>query len=337
MDIYYSPATMFSQARPEIVRSSFDVASYPEPYRLLAWRDRVSHVVDVVLPLFDELERPFQARLDCYQISRLVFCDCTSDPMVLERSLARIATDTRRDFVFQVFVEGRADSVSVCASGLGGTVETNGVLAIDMNQPIRMHRSACRVLTFSVPEDVVREVFPDPEFIHGHTLCGHMPPGRMIVDHMGRLADQIGGMTADIAETATRAAVRMLLMALGRHAKLAGSPRALARSLILGQVRHYIQAHLADPDLCPESVLAATQLPRRSLYRLFEERGGLAAYIRYLRLRRAAEELANFPHMPVTDIAYGLGFRSPSDFTRAFRRMYAMAPQDFRFMALSVI
>jgi len=181
----------------------------------------------------------------------------------------------------------------------------------------------------------VREVFPDPEFIHGRTLCGHTPLGRMIVENVARLADQIGGMTADMAETGIRAAVRMLLMALGRHAKLAGSPRALARSLILGQVRHYIQAHLADPDLSPETVLAATQLPRRSLYRLFEERGGLAAYIRYLRLRRAAEELANFPHMPVTDVAYGLGFRSPSDFTRAFRRMYAMAPQDFRFMALS--
>jgi hypothetical protein len=32
----------------------------------------------------------------------------------------------------------------------------------------------------------------------------------------------------------------------------------------------------------------------------------------------------------VIEIAYGLGFKSASDFTRAFRRAYDMAPQDFR-------
>jgi len=38
--------------------------------------------------------------------------------------------------------------------------------------------------------------------------------------------------------------------------------------------------------------------------------------------------------LPVTDIAYGLGFKSPSDFTRAFRRAYEISPQDFRARAL---
>jgi AraC-like DNA-binding protein len=38
--------------------------------------------------------------------------------------------------------------------------------------------------------------------------------------------------------------------------------------------------------------------------------------------------------MLITDIAYGLGFRNPSDFTRAFRRAHAMPPQDFRVMSL---
>jgi AraC-like DNA-binding protein len=32
----------------------------------------------------------------------------------------------------------------------------------------------------------------------------------------------------------------------------------------------------------------------------------------------------------VADIAYGAGFKSASDFTRAFRRAFDMAPQDFR-------
>ncbi|PMS33387.1 helix-turn-helix domain-containing protein [Trinickia symbiotica] len=48
-----------------------------------------------------------------------------------------------------------------------------------------------------------------------------------------------------------------------------------------------------------------------------------------MRTERAAE-LARYPHLTVTEIAYGLGFKSSSDFTRAFRRSYDMALQDFR-------
>ncbi|WP_121311477.1 helix-turn-helix domain-containing protein [Paraburkholderia sp. BL17N1] len=60
-------------------------------------------------------------------------------------------------------------------------------------------------------------------------------------------------------------------------------------------------------------------------------------YIRHLRLRRAANELIRYPHLAVTAIAYGLGFKSASDFTRAFGRAYDIAPQDFRALAGKVV
>lgn len=37
-----------------------------------------------------------------------------------------------------------------------------------------------------------------------------------------------------------------------------------------------------------------------------------------------------YPHLTVMEVAYGLGFGSASDFTRAFRRAYDMPPQEFR-------
>ncbi|HEY0294877.1 MAG TPA: helix-turn-helix domain-containing protein [Bordetella sp.] len=334
MDSYLPAAPRESCSN--LIHSSYDVASYPVPYRLLVWRERMANLMDIVLPTLDELERPFQARAEYYQVGGLTFIDCTADAVVLERSPARIATDKVRDFIFYVYVEGGADSISVRASGMGGTSTMASILAVDLGQPIRLRRNAGRMLIFCVPKTLVQEVFPNPEFIHGHRLCGCTPLVRMIISQASHLAGHIGGMSAEMAQAAIQASVRMLLLALGRQAKLSGSARALARAIMLGEAQRYIQAHLADAELSPDAVLKATQLPRRSLYRLFEEEGGLAAYIRHLRLRRAAEDLTNFPHMPVTDIAYGLGFRSPSDFTRAFRRIYAMAPQDFRVMSLSL-
>ncbi len=66
------------------------------------------------------------------------------------------------------------------------------------------------------------------------------------------------------------------------------------------------------------------------VYGRFAHEGGLAAYIRSRRLRAAARELVQFPHLAVKDIAFGLGFDNASSFTRAFRRAYDMAPQDLQ-------
>jgi AraC-like DNA-binding protein len=65
----------------------------------------------------------------------------------------------------------------------------------------------------------------------------------------------------------------------------------------------------------------------------FSMKAALALISATLRLRHAADELIRYPHLAVIEIAYGLGFKSASDFTRAFRRAYDMAPQDFRALA----
>lgn len=313
-----------------IARNRFSTLAAPAGQQLLAWRERVGHIVDVVLPPRDELERPFRAAIDRHQAGGLVFTECRSDLLVMERSLARISTDSVRDYVFHVFLEGGIDDLSVGTARRAPLPRPATVVALDMSQPVRMRRQRCCVLTLFASAQLVQQVFPDPEAIHGRTLDAAHPLERMIVEHVGALAREIPLMDADTARDAIRSAVELLVLAFGREAGLVGNARAAQRAAMFGQVRRYVQAHLYDAQLTPDSVLAALQLPRRTLYRLFEHEGGLATYIRHLRLRQAASDLARYPQMSVTSIAYGLGFGSASDFTRAFRRAFQMAPQDFR-------
>lgn len=321
-DVLASPAR-------DIAHSRFSVAAQAPPRRLLAWRDRVGHIVDV-LPSRAALETPFQASIDRFQVGELVFTDCRSDLMVLDRSIARISTDRVRDFVFHVFLEGGVDNIAVRAASRESNAACARILALDMNQPFRMQRQACRVITFFVPGALVQEVFPDPEAIHGRWLDGSLPLERLIVEHVAALSKTIADMQAPEADDAIRAAGRLLVAAFGRQARLSGDTRAAARAAMFGQIRRYIQAHLSEDELSPESVLAAFEFPRPTLYRLFQHEGGVNAYIRHQRLRRAADDLIRHPHLAVVEIAYGLGFKSASDFTRAFRRTYDMTPLDFR-------
>lgn len=315
-----------------IAHSHFSVQGEAPQRRMLAWRDRVGHLIDV-LPSRSDLEKPFQASIDRYQVGELVFTDCRSDLLVLDRSLARISTDRVRNFVFHVFLEGSVENVAVRSSPRGPSPSAARILALDMNQPVRMQRQACRVLAFFVPGELIQEVFPDPEAIHGRMLDSSTPLVRLITEHVATLSRKIACMSADEADDAIRAAAQLLVAAFGRQARLSGDARAAARVAMFGQVRRYIQAHLTDDELSPEAVLNALQLPRPTIYRLFQHEGGVGAYIRHLRLRHAADALIRQPHLAVTLIAYRFGFKSASDFTRAFRRAYDMAPQDFRALA----
>jgi len=317
-----------------LARNHFSVSGEPPQRQLLAWRERVGHVIDV-LPTASDLEKPFRASIDRYDAGGLVFTDCRSDAMLLERSLARISRDQVRNYAFHVFLEGGVDDLAVHASPRRhGAPSAARILALDMNQPVRMRRSACRVLTFFASGALVAETFPDPEALHGRSIQNATPLTRLAIAHVAALGQNIASLSAPAAESAMRTGTQLLVAAFGKQAGLSGNARAAARAAMFGRVRRYIQANLHRSELSPESVLNALQLPRPTLYRMFQHEGGLGTYIRHLRLRHAANDLVRYPHLMVTDIAYGIGFKSASDFTRAFRRAYGMAPQDFRALSL---
>ena len=318
-----------SSLRSGISHSHFDVAAEPAHRQFLAWRERVGHVIDVV-PSASDIGKPFHASIDRYEVGDIVFTDCRSDAMLLERSLARISSDNVRNYAFHVFAEGDVDSVTVRSSAQRDAPAAAKFVALDMGQPVRMHRNACHVLTFFVPGAMVQEVFPDPAAVHARTMQPDSPIARLALDHTAALGREIATLSAPAAESAVRDAVQLLLAGFGKQARLSGGARAATRAAMFGQVRRYVQANLHRADLSPENVLAALHLPRPTLYRLFQHEGGLGAYMRHLRLRHAADDLVRYPHTMVTDVAYGVGFKSPSDFTRAFRRAYGMSPQEFR-------
>lgn len=335
MGLHHPEPGVHSMLGNGLSHSRFSVEAEPPQRQLLAWRERVGHVIDVV-PSRGDIGKPFHAAIDRYNIGDIVFTDCRSDAMLLERSLARISTDNVRNYALHVFLEGDVEGVRVRSSARHSddTPPPAKILALDLGQPVRMRRSDCRVLTFFAPGALVEEIFPDPEAIHGRTMQCDNPVTRLAITHARALARDIGAMSAPVARSAMRAGAQLLVAGFGKQARLSGNARAAARAAMFGQVRRYVQANLHRADLSPEQVLTALQMPRATLYRLFQHEGGLGAYIRHLRLRHAAEELVRYPHLMVTDVAYGVGFKSPSDFTRAFRRAHGMSPQEFRFSSV---
>jgi AraC family transcriptional regulator len=92
----------------------------------------------------------------------------------------------------------------------------------------------------------------------------------------------------------------------------------------------YITAHLDEP-LRLEDVARAACFSPYHFHRIFRALIGetLAAFVKRVRLERAVYLLSHRTGTRLTDVALACGFSSSSDFSRAFRSYYGVAPRDF--------
>jgi len=97
--------------------------------------------------------------------------------------------------------------------------------------------------------------------------------------------------------------------------------------VFLNGVRTAIEAHLADEDFTVDHLAEAVGLSRVHLYRRLQELIGASpsALIRSTRVERAAQLLAQEAGS-VAEVAYGVGFKSVSHFSRVFREHHGHPP-----------
>ena len=93
----------------------------------------------------------------------------------------------------------------------------------------------------------------------------------------------------------------------------------------------WIERHLDDP-LKLDHIADQAGLSPYHFSRLFTARMGrsVMAYVRGRRLVRAAHRLVGNPDVRLVDLAFDCGFDSQEAFTRAFRRIFGVAPGRFR-------
>ena len=97
----------------------------------------------------------------------------------------------------------------------------------------------------------------------------------------------------------------------------------------LETVTETVEAHLGNPDLTVDRLAEAAALSRRQLTRRMKEAVGQtpAAFVRARRIERAKELLARDTET-VAEVAYAVGFRSSSAFSKAFRKHVGHPPSE---------
>ncbi|MGQ4661000.1 helix-turn-helix domain-containing protein [Lysobacter sp. F6437] len=155
-------------------------------------------------------------------------------------------------------------------------------------------------------------------------------PGPRLRQRIGQIAEWLGELRSDdplalpLLTALLHAAVRAPLIEGG---KLPGDSDSLER------LRPAIERLRRDPANAPAAEQAAALCALAPAYfsRRFKQQVGMAwsEYVRTHRLHLASQRLLDSDRT-VSDIAYGLGFSTPSHFGELFHRRFGMTPVDYR-------
>jgi signal transduction histidine kinase/ligand-binding sensor domain-containing protein/DNA-binding response OmpR family regulator len=96
------------------------------------------------------------------------------------------------------------------------------------------------------------------------------------------------------------------------------------------EVIEAVETRLSDPGLTVSQIADAVALSRRQLTRRLKDAVGQApaAFVRTRRIERAKELLEEAPET-IAEVAYAVGFRSPSSFTKTFREETGHTPTEY--------
>jgi AraC-like DNA-binding protein len=122
-----------------------------------------------------------------------------------------------------------------------------------------------------------------------------------------------------------------LTACFGTHAHSAGTSKK-AKSVDAAAVRRFLAEHIGDRQLGPDVVCRTFSLSRSSLYRMFNESGGIQSMILAMRLRAVHRDIASgrFPDQPLSRIAERRGVMDIRSFRRVFVKEYGYTPSDLR-------
>lgn len=97
------------------------------------------------------------------------------------------------------------------------------------------------------------------------------------------------------------------------------------------ELTHYIEKHYMNIDFKVKDLTQVLNLSQSQLYRKTKALLGVSIndYLQNIRLKKAEELLRN-TDLPITEIAYQVGYSSPKYFSTVFKSHYNMSPSKYR-------
>lgn len=187
--------------------------------------------------------------------------------------------------------------------------------------------------TLLFPRQRVVEVCPRLSDLGDVPLLNNNSTARLLVRYLGAVVAELPQLEPTAVTAAANLALELLRTVIEPELP---TSRDAQRSAMRADIRRYVRAHLADPDLGPTSLSRAFSISVRALHALFEDGDtSVAVLIRSERLHRCFEDLKRPNGGTVTEIALRWGFWETAHFSRVFKKEFDKTPREVRHAAVT--
>lgn len=296
------------------------------------WRQTVGVCLESSLAR-DEQSGDFDATLEGYLLDDIVFSRPQAARQKFDRTSLRIAQDGVDHYMIEMFFKGftemRVHNRTVRNS-------PGQIVGFDLGDVLDSVNTDFDLLCLFVPRTRLSPLLTRPDSLHGVIPDLNAGPGFLLASYLQTLYRALPTLSAADAPTTANALLQLIAAAFNRAS---GEPSADTsggrRHDALLRAQLYIRENLASRSLSAEDIALKMGISRTALYQLFETIGGVASYVRELRLRKCLSEITASRHAStqIAEIAYRWGFDDPSVFSRAFRQRFGCAPNEARALA----
>ncbi|WP_159107303.1 helix-turn-helix domain-containing protein [Azospirillum sp. B4] len=289
------------------------------------WRQCISPYFESV-PLADPRNPPQAPDIRLFNVGPFLYFDTKFSRQKFVRNAAwHRQNDDVDHLALQYFLSG---SNQVENGAKEYAIQAGGTYAVNFGYEIDAACSDAEILTVVLPRSALMEHLPQLATARGELFAPGSMAGRLFGDFMLSLRRNLPIATPADTDLLYNTLLGMLSVL---HAN--GDPAARdSRRGALQSLRRHIDENLGDAALDVAALCARFRMSRATVYRLFEDLGGVRTYILRRRLTASFRALTEPAGMTrgVFDIAMDYGFTSASHFAARFREAFGMSPSEVR-------
>ncbi|MEZ5772297.1 AraC-like DNA-binding protein [Defluviimonas denitrificans] len=283
-------------------------------------------------PLDLTFRRPeaFDGELTCWDLGTVSLSRLTSDAALYRRLPRHLAAQRAEEFL--VTVPAKAE---LRFSQCGKDIRANpGAFFIERShEPYDFSHAECADLwVLKLSSDMLAGRVRAPDRFCSLEFDATNGANGLFVDMLHLIPHRYDMMSEETRLTVGRQLVDLLALALQADERVLTSGLSTVRAAHLARIEAFLNRHIDDPDLGPDSVAAGCGISVRYLHELLRETNTtLGQWIRDRRLQAAHEDLSDPANTrSIGEIAYARGFADQAQFSRAFRARFGLTPKDLR-------
>lgn len=291
------------------------------------WRESIAVVFDV--ERLSDADMTFEASVNAFQLGDLVVTDARLGRQRYVRSPERLRRDGMDHFVLNLYRTG-----GWSAQTLRGEFEgkPGQVSVLDLSCELISDEPKSDLVTLFVPRSLLEERLPNLGALHGSAPTG--PYALLLAEYIDLLARRLPTLPAGDEQALSRATCEMLTACLAPSLANAEAARPGLELVLQRRAKRFIEVHLNSAELDIDAICNAVGVSRRTLYRLFDQDGGVLRYIQSRRLERIRAALADPRETRrISEVAADYGFLRSDHFARAFKHQYGKSARDVRELA----